>query len=296
MEILRTPDERFAALPGYPFEPRYVEVDGLRMHYLDEGPRDSPPVLLLHGEPSWCYLYRKMIPGLVAAGNRVIAPDFVGFGRSDKPAAIDDHSYARHVEWTRLLLVRLALRDITLFGQDWGSLIGLRLAMENQDLFARIAIGNGGLLTGDQQMPEIWHMFKKHVLESPVLKVGSLVASGCVTPMPDEVKSAYDAPYPSEEFKAGPRAMPALVPITPDDPAAEANRAAVAELRKWSKPFVTLFGEADLITRGAEEALQAIVPGAKDQPHELIEGASHFLQEDKGEVVADKLAAWIAQS
>jgi haloalkane dehalogenase len=294
MTILRTPDDRFEGLPGFAFEPHYVEIDGLRMHYVDEG--SGSPVLLLHGEPSWSYLYRKMIPILAAAGHRVIAPDFVGFGRSDKLPEASDYSYERHVGWMRAFVESLDLRDVTLFGQDWGSLIGLRLATENDERFARVAIGNGGLLTGDEPMPEVWHLFKKHVLEVPELKIGSLVASGCVVRMEPEIKAAYDAPFPSEKFKAGVRAMPSLVPITPEDPAADANRVALKRLTEWRKPFLTLFSDSDPITRGADIALQKVVPGAAGQPHTTIKGAGHFLQEDKGEVVAQHLVAWLDQT
>ncbi|MCA1830024.1 MAG: haloalkane dehalogenase [Actinomycetota bacterium] len=291
MEILRTPDDRFAGLPGYPFEPHYVDVDGVRIHYVDEGTGST--ILLLHGEPSWSYLYRKMIPVLVGTGHRCVAPDLVGFGRSDKPSRVEDYTFARHVAWIHGFIEAVGLKEITLFGQDWGSLIGLRLAAENGDRFARVAIGNGGLPTGDADMPEVWHMFKKHVLEVPELKIGSLVASGCVTTLAPETKAAYDAPFPAESLKAGARAFPRLVPTRPDDPAAGANRAAWAALSTWEKPFLTLFSDSDPITRGADVMMQKIVPGAAGQPHATIEGAGHFLQEDRGEVVAEKLAEWL---
>lgn len=289
MQALRTPDERFANLPGYPFAPHYVEIpDGeggaLRMHYVDEGPRDGRVVLLLHGEPTWSYLYRKMIPALVNAGLHAIAPDFIGFGRSDKPAEISDYSFARHVEWTRAALFdRLGLKDVTLFGQDWGGLIGLRLVAEHPDRFARVVAANTGLPTGDFRMPEEWWRFHDFVEKMPVLPIGVLVRKGCVTQMPPEVIAAYDAPFPEERFKAGARAFPRLVPNRPDDPASEANRAAWKVLARFDKPFLTAFSDSDPITRGGDKLLQSKIPGCAGQPHTTIQGAGHFLQEDRGE-------------
>ncbi len=292
MDILRTPDECFAALPGYPFAPHYVDIDGVRIHYVDEG--SGAPILLMHGEPSWSYLYRKMIPILASAGHRVIAPDLVGFGRSDKPARIEDYSYARHVAWISGLVEALDLREATIFGQDWGGLIGLRVAVENDDRFARIVAANTGLPTGDFKMPDIWHAFKEHVLTTPTLHIAGLVASGCRNHMSDEIKAAYDAPYPAEEYKAGARAFPQLVPISPEDPARDANLAAWKSLEQWTKPFLTLFSDSDPITRGGDGLFRARVPGCEDQPHRTIEGAGHFLQEDAGEAVASAIVEWLA--
>lgn len=294
MAALRTPDERFASLPGYDFAPNYVDVDALRIHYIDEGPREAAPVLLLHGEPSWSYLYRSMIPIIAGAGHRVIAPDLVGFGRSDKLPRIEDYTYARHVAWMRGVVEALDLRDITLFGQDWGGLIGLRLAAENEDRFARIVAGNTGLPTGEHTMPAVWWAFREHMTTSPDIHIGGMVASGCLTRMTDEIKAAYDAPFPSDEFKAGARAFPALVPTSPDDPASDANRQAWKVLSLWEKPFLTLFSDSDPITRGGDRLFCSLIPGTKGQPHATIEGAGHFLQEDKGAEVAHHIVNWLA--
>jgi haloalkane dehalogenase len=284
--ILRTPEERFANLPGYPFAPHYVEADGLRIHYVDEGPLEAPPVLLLHGEPSWSYLYRKMIPPIAAAGWRVVAPDLVGFGRSDKPSGRDDYTYARHVAWMWGVFEALGLDQITLFCQDWGGLIGLRMAAEHEERFARIVAANTGLPTGDQSMGRAFEAWQRASQRGETLPVGAIVRSGCKTPLTDEVVAAYDAPFPDESYKAGARQFPLLVPTTPDDPASEANRQAWQVLARWRKPFLTVFSDGDPITHGSERIFQQLVPGAQGQPHTIIAGAGHFLQEDAGEQLA----------
>ena len=294
MEILRTPDERFADLPGYPFAPHYVEVAGLRIHYVDEGPPGAAPVLLLHGEPSWSYLYRKMIPPLAAAGHRVIAPDLVGFGRSDKPAAGEDYTYQRHVDWMAGLLEVLDLRGITLVCQDWGGLIGLRLAAEHPERFARIVAANTFLPTGDIPPGAAFRRWQRASQEMPVFDVKRIVASGCVSEVPDAVLAAYAAPFPDDRYLAGARQFPLLVPTTPDDPASEPNRRAWEVLRRWEKPFLCAFGDRDLITRGADRYLIEAITGAQGQPHATLEGAGHFLQEDQGELLAQIVADFIA--
>jgi haloalkane dehalogenase len=298
MKSLRTPDARFASLPGYDFAPHYVEVpDGeggtLRMHYVDEGPRDGAVVLLLHGEPSWSYLYRKMVPGLVAAGLRAVAPDLVGFGRSDKPTQRSDYTYARHVEWVRACIEKIGLRDMTLFAQDWGSLIGLRLVAEHPEAFARVVISNGGLPTGDQQMPDAFLAWRKFSQETEVFDVGRIVARACATAPTAEVIAAYDAPFPDDTYKAGARQFPALVPASADDPATPANRAAWQALARWNKPFLTAFGDKDPITRGADKVMQQMIPGAKGQPHTTVQGGGHFIQEDRGEELAEIVARFV---
>jgi haloalkane dehalogenase len=227
MEILRTPDERFAALPGWPFAPRYAEVDGLRIHYVDEGPPDAPPVLMLHGEPSWSYLYRKMIPRFVEAGFRAVAPDLVGFGRSDKPADVGEYSYARHVGWIAEWMETVDLRGVTLVCQDWGSLIGLRVAAENPDRFARIVVANGALPTGEGKMPLAFRAWQAFARWSPYFPIGRIVQAGSRTRLPPDVVAAYDAPFPEAKYKAGARAFPPLVPTRPGDPAVPDN------LRAW---------------------------------------------------------------
>ena len=296
MELLRTPDERFANLPGYPFAPHYVEVDGVRIHYLDEGPADAAPVLLMHGEPSWSYLYRTMLPIITAAGHRVIAPDLVGFGRSDKPASREDYTYQRHVEWMRGVIEQLDLTEITLFGQDWGGLIGLRLAAEHEGRFARIVAANTGLPTGDQPMGEgfaRWRQFSQHV---PQFHAGGIVKGACVSQLTPEVIDAYDAPFPDDRYLAGARQFPMLVPDSPDDPAAPANRKAWEVFTRWQKPFLTAFSDSDPVTRGADRLFQHLIPGALGQPHTTIVGGGHFRQEDKGPELAQIVVDFIAQA
>jgi len=296
MDFLRTPDERFANLPGYPFAPRYVEVDELRMHYVDEGPSGAAPVLLLHGEPSWSYLYRTMIPILAAAGHRAIAPDLIGFGRSDKPARREDYTYQRHMDWARGLLLALDLRGVTLVSQDWGGLIGLRLAAENEDRFARIVAANTFLPTGDRPPGRAFLAWQQYSQTTPDFHVGGIVKGGCMSELAPEAIAAYDAPFPDDTYKAGARQFPLLVPTSPDDPAAPANRRAWEALGRWRKPFLTAFGDSDPITRGADRVLQAAIPGAAGQPHTTLVGAGHFLQEDKGEELARVVVDFIART
>jgi haloalkane dehalogenase len=293
MEILRTPDERFLSLPDHPFAPHYVEVDGLRMHYLDEGPRDGQPVLLLHGEPSWSYLYRKMVPVLVAAGHRCIAPDLVGFGKSDKPSERTDYTYAKHVAWMSEWLEAVDLNDITLVCQDWGALIGLRLAAAYPDRFARLVIANGGLPTGDGKTTEAFYNWQNFSQTTPVFPVGMIINGGTATDLSEDVIAGYDAPFPEEEYKAGARQFPLLVPTSPDDPEAPANRDAWKVLEAFTKPVLTAFSDSDPITKGGDRVWQERVPGAKGQPHTTIEGGGHFLQEDKGPELANVVLDFI---
>lgn len=293
MNVLRTPDERFERLPGYPFAPHYTEVTGgIRVHHVDEGPRDGAPIVMMHGEPSWSYLYRKMIPPLAAAGFRAIAPDLVGFGRSDKPADPRDYTYERHVAWMTEWLCALDLRSATLVCQDWGSLIGLRVAAENEERFARIVVANGFLPTARQGVPRAFRVWRAFAAYSPIFPIGRIVASGCVTKPSREIVAAYDAPFPSRAFKAGARVFPSLVPTTEDDPAVPANRAAWDVLGRWQKPFLTLFGKNDPILGRADAPLQEHVPGAKGQPHERFWGG-HFVQEDRGDYLAERIVAWM---
>ena len=301
MKALRTPDERFDNLPGYPFQPHYLDVpDGeggsLRMHYVDEGSADAAPVLLLHGEPSWSYLYRKMIPGIVEAGHRAVAPDLVGFGRSDKPAEKGDYTFQRHVDWMTSFVEQLDLRGIIYFGQDWGAVIGLRVVSEQPDRFARVIIGNGGLPTGDRPGNDAFMAWQKFSQTSPAFDIGRLIQRATMTTLPDDVVAAYDAPFPDDSYKAGARIFPSLVPTQPDDPAAEPNRRAWEVLQKWEKPFLTAFSDADPVTKGGERVMQSRIPGAQGQPHTTIVGAGHFLQEDKGEELARIVVDFIAQT
>jgi len=299
MKSLRTPDNRFDNLPDYDFTPNYVGIDGMRMHYVDEGPKDAEPVLLLHGEPSWSYLYRHMIPPITAAGYRAIAPDLIGFGKSDKPTRQEDYSYASHVAWIRQFIEQLDLNGITLVCQDWGSLIGLRVAAENEQRFARIVLGNGGMPTGDQEMPKAFLIWRAFAQYSPWFPIGRIIQSGTVTQLADDVVAAYDAPFPNSDYKAGARAFPKLVPARPDDPASPANREAWNIFRDWHKPFLTSFSNRDPITRGGEKRWQIEVPGAAGQAHTKIRNAGHFLQEDKGsefaQVVIDMINATPAE-
>lgn len=284
--VLRTPEERFGQLRGFACAPHYQEVGGLRMHYVDVGPRDGVPVLLLHGEPTWGYLYRHMIEPLVAAGYRVLAPDFIGFGRSDKPTAIGAYSYQAHVDWTRRWLELLDLNNVILFCQDWGSLIGLRLVAEHSPRFARVFVGNGFLPTGDQAVPAVFKAWRAFALYSPVLPVGAIVQAGSKRWLDAAERAAYTAPFPDASYMAGVRAFPALVPMTPDDPASEANRAAWDALSRFDKPFHTCFADGDPITRGADRALRRRIPGAENAAHTTISNARHFLQEDQGPAIA----------
>ena len=300
MHVLRTPDERFDGLPGFPFAPRYAEVDdgeggSLRVHYLDEGPAGADPVLLMHGEPSWCYLYRTMLPVLVAAGHRVVAPDLVGFGRSDKPSQQRDYTYARHVSWmSQLVFDRLDLRRATFFGQDWGGLIGLRLVAAQPERFDRVVVANTGLPLGDGKVSEAFLAWQKYSQESPSFHVGRIVSGGCAERLAPEVAAAYDAPFPDESYLAGPRILPSLVPTTADDPEAPANRAAWDVLRRFDRPWLCAFSDRDAVTRGGDAPFIREVPGAAGQPHTTIEGGGHFLQEDRGPELAGVIAGFIA--
>jgi haloalkane dehalogenase len=301
MNIVRTPEERFQNLPGYPFAPNYLEVPdseggNLRVHYIDEGPRNAPPVLLMHGEPSWSYLYRKMIPVITEAGFRAVAPDLVGFGRSDKPSRRDDYTFQRHVDWMQAFIGRLKLMGVTLVCQDWGGLIGLRLVAGEPERFIRVVAANTGLPTGDQEMPEAFYAWRKFSRETPEFPVGVIVSGGCAKPMTPEVMAAYDAPFPDESYKEGARIFPGLVPVSADDPAAPANRRAWEVLQTFDKPFLTAFSDSDPITKGGEQILQKLIPGAKGQPHTKIKGGGHFLQEDCGEDLAQVVVDFIRQT
>ncbi len=298
MTVLRTPDNCFENLEGFSFAPHYLEIEDpdlgpLRIHYLDEGPADGPVVLCLHGEPTWCYLYRKMIPVFTAAGCRVLAPDLVGFGRSDKPAARDDYSYARHVRWMGDWLRAVDARDVTLLGQDWGGLIGLRLVAEEPDRFARFSLSNTALPTGDHAVNEAFHRWRKFSQEDPDFDVGFIVnlfGRGDLTP--GEIE-AYSAPFPGDEYKAGARQFPVLVPTEPDNPASADNRRAWKELTQWEKPALMCFSDADPIMAGADQPFLKLVPGTRGQPHRTLSGR-HFIQEEDGETWALAVVDWMA--
>ncbi len=329
MKILRTPDERFENLSGYAFEPNYTEIPDseagtLRIHHVDEGPRDGEIILCLHGQPTWSYLYRKMIPVFVDAGFRVVAPDFVGFGRSDKPTETDDYTYARHVQWMTAWLEALDLQDVNLFCQDWGGLIGLRLLAASPERFARAVAANTGLPDGgglpaeaapamhelyaslpivpaselferfaSKEGPPGFLFWRKYCAESPDFSIGDVMSVAAGGSMADDVRAAYEAPFPDERYLAGARKFPSLVPVFPDDPELPANRAAWESLAAFDRPFLTSFGDSDPVTAGMESVLQERIAGAKAVEHVTIEGAGHFLQEDKGEVVAQTMIDFI---
>lgn len=299
MKALRTPDARFDGLQDYPYAANYVTVDDtqggdLRVHYLDEGPAEAAPVLLMHGEPTWSYLYRHMIPRFTTEGHRVIAPDLVGFGKSDKPTNREDYTYQRHVDWMTSVLVQLDLTGITLVCQDWGGLIGLRLWAAMPERFARIVVANTALPTGDQPMGaafESWRAFSQTVPEFPA---GRIVYGGTVSKLTDAEVAAYDAPFPDASYQAGARQFPMLVPAGPDDPASEANRAAWQVLRTLDTPVLTAFGAEDKVMAGVDAVFQKLLPGAAGQPHVVLPAAGHFLQEDVGDRLAEVTNAFIA--
>lgn len=284
--VLRTPDSRFENLPGYDFEPHYVEIQGYRIHYIDEGPDDGDVILMLHGEPSWSYLYRKMIPIFVEAGYRAIAPDLIGFGRSDKPVSMEVHTYQFHVDTQREFIEALNLTNLTFVGQDWGGLIGLRIVAENEERFARVAVANTGLpdplldeMSNDDLFMD-WRRRNQQMIDAGDMLIGDLLANSNKDP---SIKAAYDAPFPDPSYKAGPLVMPQRVPITRDDPAAAANAAAWEALKRWEKPFLTSFSDGDPLTAQWKTRFLDEIPGARNQPHTTIQGAGHFLQEKKGE-------------
>jgi haloalkane dehalogenase len=292
MDALRTPDERFADLPDFPWTPRYTEIAGLRMAHVEDG--SGPTVLMLHGEPTWSFLYRKMIPGIAAAGLRAVAPDLIGFGRSDKPTAPSDYSYRQHVDWLVAWIEALDLTGITLFCQDWGSLLGLRIAAEHPDRFDRIVVGNGFLPIADRPTPPAFRAWRAFARFTPVFPTGRIVQAGTARRLMAAERAAYDAPFPSERYKQGARAFPRLVPTDPDDPAVPANRRAWEALGRWEKPFLTAFGKKDPILGWADRLLQRHVPGAQGQPHRDLAHAGHFLQEDAGEELAAVVAGFVA--
>lgn len=300
METLRTPDERFEGLPDFPYEPHYVEIPDteggtLRVAHLDEGPADGRVVLLLHGEPSWSFLYRHMIPPLVDAGLRCIAPDLVGFGRSDKPAHRSDYTYARHVAWLRShVFDALDLRGITLVCQDWGGLLGLRLVAAEPDRFDGVVAANTYLPTGDGKPSEAFLSWQRFSQEVPEMPIGAIVDGGCTTDLPPEVIAGYDAPFPDERYKEGARQFPSLVPTSPDDPEAPANRAAWEVLAEFDRPFWCAFDDSDPITKGSERHLIKRIKGAQGQPHRYIEGGGHFIQEDRGRELAAVVTELVA--
>ena len=291
MDTVRTPDDRFVGLPDYDFEPHYVDIDdteggSLRVHYIDEGDPADPIVVLMHGEPSWCYLYRNVVGPLVDAGCRVIAPDLVGFGRSDKPTQQGDHTYARHVNWmTQVLIDHLNINDAVMFGQDWGGLIGLRVVAAAPERFAALVMANTGLPTGHGRLSDAFLQWQTFARETASFPVGAIINGGCTCDLSADVIAAYDAPFPDDAYTAGARVLPSLVPSSPDDPASADNIAAWEVLERFERPVATAFSDADPITAGGDAPFRSRIPGAAHAPHITIAGGGHFLQEDRpGEV------------
>ncbi len=300
MKVLRTPDKYFAGLPDFPYEPNYLELSddnfgSLRLHYIDTGPINARTVLLMHGEPTWSFLYRKLIPIIRAADFRVIAPDLIGFGRSDKPALQEDYSYQRHVDWMQDFIDQTSLQNIILVCHDWGGLIGLRLLADDPQRFDQVVVSNTSLPTGGKKISQAFLSWQKFAKESDDFDIGTIVSLGSVKPLSPEVVAAYKAPFPDDSYKAGARVFPLLVPTLPDDPAALANRKAWEVLQKFERPFLTAFSDSDPITEGWDLVFQKRVPGAKDQPHGTLKGGGHFLQEDCGEELAHMIVDFISK-
>jgi haloalkane dehalogenase len=301
MKLLRTPDDRFKNLPDYPFKPHYLEIKdrladvSIRIHTIDEGNSGSQPVLMLHGEPSWSFLYRKMVTPFVQAGYRVVAPDLPGFGKSDKPASRADYTYSRHVAWMQDWLRAMDLNNIILICQDWGGLIGLRLVADDPHRFARVVTSNTMLPTGDHSPGDAFLQWQKFSQEAPIFPAGQIVNKGVVTSLPDAVIAAYDAPFPDESYKEGARQFPALVPTTPDNPESQANRDAWKVLMAFEKPWLCAFGDSDPITGSAAPVIQKLIPGCQGQPHTTLRGGGHFIQEDCGEQLSRVVLDWLQE-
>ena len=301
MKILRTPDACFEGLLDYDFEPHYVEVpsgDGqtLRMHYIDEGPRDGAVIVCMHGQPSWSYLYRHMVRGFAALGYRVVCPDLVGYGRSDKLASTDDYTYARMVEWTTAWLKSIDLRDITLFCQDWGGLIGLHLVAYMPERFARVVASNTGLPAGYTGMNPVFEQWRDFALKVPEFNAGKIISRGCMRDLSEAERAAYDAPFPDESYKALCRIIPSLVPLAEDNPGVPGNRAAWEQLKRFDKPFLCAFGDSDPITAGGDRPFLKFVPGTQGQAHTVVKSAGHFIQEDASEQLVEIVHTFINTS
>jgi haloalkane dehalogenase len=300
MKVLRTPDERFEGLDGYDFAPHYTEVkdeDGtiIRIHHVDEGPRDASPILLMHGNPTWAYLYRKFIPKLVAAGHRVVAVDLVGCGRSDKPAERDDYTQSRHVDWLTRWLLALDLRDITLFCQDWGGTLGLHLVASHPERFARVVAANTGMPLGEGES-EFMKMWVGMMREAKSFPLQQMLPTGMLHEITAGEFAAYQAPFPDPSYEAGICIFPMLIAVQPDNPGVPANREAWKRLGRFEKPFLTLFGAKDPVTQGGEQRLIAHVPGVAGQAHHVFPEASHFIQEDVPDELVERILAFIGST
>lgn len=296
MGIIHAPADRLDALPGYEYRPNYVDVGGPDMAYVDVGDSDTgETVLCLHGEPSWSYLYRKMIPTLSEIG-RVIAPDLIGFGRSDRFEDPDDYTFDVLYDQVETFVQKLDLKSVTLVCQDWGGLLGLPVAANNPERFDRLVPMNTGLPDGTQSMPEVWHEFKEMTETAPELDIAELIANGCTSQLDEAVKAAYAAPFPDESHMAGARKLPDLVPIDPEMDGANVIADARDTFKNWQKPVFVLFSDSDPITRGSRTDLLKLFPTADEQPDTWVEGAGHFLQEDAGETVAEEIVAFVERT
>jgi haloalkane dehalogenase len=293
MPVIRTPEERFANLSGYPFEPHYLDLNDVRLHYVDEGA--GQVILCLHGEPTWSYLYRKMIPILVPQG-RVVAPDFIGFGKSDKYTRQDEYSFQMHCDTLLHFIEMLRLTDITVVVQDWGGLIGLRVAAEMPERFARLVILNTFLPTGEEKLNAAftaWRLFAKSV---PALPIGRIIRGATAQPVSKEIIRGYEAPFPNRRYQAGAKVFPALVPISAEMPGAAAMKRTRAVLGEWTKPALVMFSDKDPILGGAHQFFRQLIPTAREQPEITIHDAAHFLQEDKGEDIAEHIVAFLERT
>jgi len=298
MQVLKTPESAFSTVTDFPYQAEFVHVTDtvsgeLSMAYYQCGPRDGHTILLLHGEPSWAYLYRKMMPILANAGFNVLVPDLIGFGRSDKPSRREDYTYARHLIWLKDWFNQITKGQVTLFCQDWGGLLGLRLVADMPERFAGVMTSNTFLPTGEYPPSEAFLRWRRFSQDVSVFPVSEVISSGSVSPLSQQTLDAYDAPFPTETHKAGARQFPLLVPATPDDPQTQANREAWAQLKQFNRPFMTAFGDRDPVTAGGDRLIQSLIPGCKGIQHTTIEEGGHFIQEDKGPELADLLVTFI---